>query len=82
MLSKQTSIETGTGRQSEAWYIQTGNWSSLTHSVRVRLQPHEIKHLDHHFMKPGDSEKISDSSILHFVQNLGVLNVCAKGLHI
>jgi len=33
-------------------------------------------------MKPGDSEKISDSSILHLVQNLGVLNVCAKGLHI
>jgi hypothetical protein len=50
--------------------------------VSVGLRTCEIKHLDHHFMKPGDSEKISDSSILHFVQNLGVLNLCIKGLHI
>jgi hypothetical protein len=47
----------------------------------VRLWAHEIKHLNHHFMKPGDSENISVSSILHFVQNVEVLNVCTKGLH-
>ena len=38
-------------------------------------------HLDHHFMKPGDSEDISVSKIMHFIQNVGLLNEWAKGLH-
>jgi hypothetical protein len=40
-----------------------------------------FKHLGHHFMKPGDSEDISVSKILHFVEGSGLLNESAKGLH-
>jgi hypothetical protein len=32
------------------------------------------KYLGFHFMKPGDSEDISVSKILHFVQGVGPLN--------
>ena len=34
-LSKQTSIQTGTGRQSQVRYMQVGNWSSLACSLQV-----------------------------------------------
>jgi hypothetical protein len=33
-----------------------------------------FRHLGHHFMKPGDSEDISVSMVLHFVQGVGLLN--------
>jgi len=32
------------------------------------------KRFKHHFIKPGDSEDISVSQILHFVQGAGMLN--------
>jgi len=34
----------------------------------------QFRHLGHHFMKPGDTEDISVSKILHFVQGAGLLN--------
>jgi hypothetical protein len=40
-----------------------------------------FRHLGHYFMKPGDSEDISVSKILKFVQVAGLLNEWAKGLH-
>jgi hypothetical protein len=33
-----------------------------------------LRHLGHHFVKPGDFEDISVSKILHFVQGAGLLN--------
>jgi hypothetical protein len=39
------------------------------------------KYLGWHFMKPGDSEDIFVSKILHFVQGVGLLNERAQGLH-
>jgi hypothetical protein len=33
-----------------------------------------FRHLDQHIIKPGDSEDISVSRILHFVQSVGLLN--------
>jgi hypothetical protein len=40
-----------------------------------------FRHLGCHFMKPGDSEDISVSKILCFVQGVGLLNQCVEGLH-
>jgi len=39
-----------------------------------------FRHLGH-FTKPGNSENISLSRKLHFVQGTGLLNAQAKGLH-
>jgi hypothetical protein len=33
-----------------------------------------IRHVGHHFMKPGDFEGISVSKILHFFEGVGQLN--------
>jgi len=33
-----------------------------------------FRHLDHHFMEPGDFEDISVSKIMQFVQSVGLLN--------
>ena len=41
-----------------------------------------FRHLGHHFMKSCDFEDISVSKILHCVQDVGLLNGCANGLHI
>ena len=41
-----------------------------------------FRHLGHHFMKPDDFEDISVSKTLHCVQDVGLLNGCANGLHI
>jgi hypothetical protein len=35
LLSKQTSIQTGAGRQSQEWQMQSGNWCSLTYFLWV-----------------------------------------------
>jgi len=35
----------------------------------------------HHFKKPGDCDDISVSRILHFVQDVRLPNVSARGLH-
>jgi hypothetical protein len=40
------------------------------------------RHLDHHFIKPGDFEDIPVSKILHFAQGVGLLTGKAQGLHI
>jgi len=39
-----------------------------------------FRHLGEHFLKPGNSDKISISRMLHFVHNTGLLNACAKEL--
>jgi hypothetical protein len=33
-----------------------------------------LRHLGHHFWKPGDFADISISKVLHFVQRVGLLN--------
>jgi hypothetical protein len=45
------------------------------------MAPLRIRHLGHHFMKPGDFESISVSRTLQFVQAVGLLNATSKGLH-
>jgi hypothetical protein len=34
-----------------------------------------FRHPGQHYMKPGDSDDISDSSVVHFAQSAGPLNV-------
>jgi hypothetical protein len=41
-----------------------------------------FRHLGHHFMKPDNFEDISVSKTLNCVQDVGLLNGCANGLHI
>jgi len=41
-----------------------------------------FRHLGCYFMKPDDFEDISLSKMLHFVQDVMLLNGCANGLHI
>jgi hypothetical protein len=41
-----------------------------------------FRYLGCHFMKPDDFEDISLSKTLHCVQDVGLQNGCAKGLHI
>ena len=49
---------------------------------REALATLSFRHLSQHFMKPDDFEDISVSKTLHCVQDVGLLNGCANGLHI
>jgi len=43
-------------------------------SIFCALFDLRFRHLDHHFLKPGDSANTSISKILHFVQSVRLLN--------
>jgi len=63
------------------WQMQADTWNSHICSLRIWPNQNSGTWVIHHFMKPGDCDDISVSRILHFVQDVRLPNVWARGLH-